>query len=341
MPDTAAASSPANDQTTDVTAGAASSAGQESPIDRLFAGLPVMEDATLDVSAPSNAADSSSAGAEAPQPEASPADGAPAAATQQTTTPAVADENLPFGLHPRWKEKQEQARRAEERALAAEKRAADLEAATRGVPLDRLQGLATIAAALESPDEQLAEEALATLGPILERLAPLSRSGKPKLPADLAQQVEAGVLPEEVAEEVVRSRALLEAREREMQALMARQQQAQAAALAADVRSKVAAERESWKADPHYEAKNPLIQAEVMRLMQDFGQPRNAQAAVALARMAKQNIDALPEWQAKAAAARKQPVTPLSSDGVSTSTAVPGNDNGAKDPFSGLGVKFV
>jgi hypothetical protein len=84
-----------------------------------------------------------------------------------------------------------------------------------------------------------------------------------------------------------------------------------------------------------------LQQAEVMRLMQDFGQPRNAQAAVTLARMAKQNVDALPEWQAKASAARKQPVTPLSADGVSTSTAVPGKENGAKDPFSGLGVKFV
>lgn len=172
-------------------------------------------------------------------------------------------------------------------------------------------------------------QALKALLPFVESLQ--SVVGE-KIPADIQDKVDRGLLDEDSAKELARSRAAVavanqrreqeQARLQEFSERTAAEREQQAAEQNAQrIGAAVSAWEKSWgESDPDYKAKHRLVMDRVVALMQSEGVPSTPDAAVAQAERARKEID---EWYASTVGHSKRPITTVTGGAGNSTRATP------------------
>ena len=241
---------------------------------------------------------------------------------------AKADENLPFGKHPRWKQVVGENRALRQfRETAAPRlqeydRIVDFMHKNEIAP-EEMQGLYVLGAMLKNDPEQ----ALKTLR---EMIAPLEAFVGDRLPEDLASEVEEGSISVERARELARMRSS-QSFQQERQEAQQREQERLAAAKAAETRTSQAKAVTDWEQkvasqDPDYPLMKEWVVMELTRLQRETP-AADAQAAVALAEKAYRSVQ--DKFRQTANRGREVPRGPSSRD-------VPANNGRQPAPTSML-----
>lgn len=166
------------------------------------------------------------------------------------------------------------------------------------------------------------QKALEALDPIVRQLRQVTGDD---LPDDLRRDVQLGNISEQRARELSRTRAshtLAETRNQEAQTREERRQAAERQqALANDVGSAISQWERQWSSnDPDYKQKAPWVQKEIKAqfadMQRDGKMPRNAEEALAVAKKAKETVDA----EFRKLAPRRQPENPVTGEGTRPQT---------------------
>lgn len=173
------------------------------------------------------------------------------------------------------------------------------------------------------------EKAYEALRPIVESLQ--ATVGE-KLPADVQDRLDRGLIDEESARELARERgrrALAasraadgERRLREVsEAAQAEREQQARVEHAHRVGAAVSAWEKAWEGnDPDYKVKHRLVMDRVTALMQSEGIPASPEAAVAQAEKAKKDID---EWYASTVGSSRKPVSTVTGGAGNSTRSTP------------------
>lgn len=197
-----------------------------------------------------------------------------------------ADERLPFHKHPRWQEVQQERKALKEKLERLEPVVQNFQGFQRSVAEAGLSATEVdegfeIMKLMKSDPAQAYERLKAYMEPLAAFVGQV-------LPGDLQERVEAGTLDEESARELARARNQktfaesqvaktaeqreIEEQERELQALRSHLDNCAAA---------VTKWETEWKSsDPDYAVKQPLVDAQLLKLNQQRGMPKTIDEAV-------------------------------------------------------------
>jgi len=203
--------------------------------------------------------------------------------------PKAEDEKVPFHNHPRWKEVTRQKQEAEAKAAELQPRAEQfdkIDTYLRESQLgdqDFVRGLEIMRMIKMEPEKalQALDSIRANLGQFLGET----------LPEDLAEEVNDGILPENRAKELAKTRA--QAKTAQEQAQLSQQQamQREQARMVAEVQQSVAQwEQAQVASDPDWSKKSMFIEAKV-RAEAAIKPPANKLEAIEMLKRAKSEVD--------------------------------------------------
>lgn len=231
----------------------------------------------------------------------------PAEGEAEASAEADADAKLPFHNHPRWKEVV--AERNEFRDDAGRMRNIDGFMQTHGLTGDEVTEGFDIMAKLKSGDPVRLAEAREYFATRLEALDGLLGE---TLPEDLRERVEAGLVDEETAQELAKTRAAAKLLETRAETRDAATSEAQAARERVTVAQSMATAVEDWEkrqkqTDPDYARKAELVETTCRAIVQRTGKaPQTPEEAVQLVESALGQVNK----QFKALLPKPKPVNP-------------------------------
>jgi hypothetical protein len=241
----------------------------------------------------------------APQPEAEAGqEQKPPVKTDEVSTDEKDYAKEPFGKHPRFKRVLTELKTVKERstALASEnaKLKEDFESSSKTVTeFETFRGAVQEAGLSASEVSEgftimalMKQEPEKALPMLLAKVEMIQQFLGEKLPSDLQERVDKGLVDEETARLLSRERAKYvndsASANARAESVEARQAQSQTATL----KSAVDVWESQWKSsDPDYAKKSPFVESEVLRLIKLEGPPQTAKAATDLAEKAKKNVE--------------------------------------------------
>lgn len=219
---------------------------------------------------------------------------------KDTKDGANADDKLPFHTHPRFKQLLKERNEATEKAkrldtLLDQVAQLDLDAAEYDTALN-LAAMAKRASSTNDP--RLARELIPHVSGIVAQLQQIAGE---TLPDDLQEMVDIGAVSLEQARETASLRRENDRLKRETEASRANAERAvrQTAAerqsqLISEVEKTLSDWEKRWaSSDPDYGVMQPLVEAQIVKSMQEKGAPKSRDEAVALAEDAKKTITKL------------------------------------------------